>query len=456
MDAEPTRPADSSSGFRIESDAVCTVCGCVCDDLRLHVREGKLTQVDKACSLAEPWFHRLIDRESNENEKPAEAKIQGRSVPFNEALTKAAEILSTSSAPLIYGLSRSSTPGQRAAVKLAEQLGAIIDTTASVCHGPSIMAIQQVGESTSSLGEIRERADLVLFWGANPAVSHPRHFERYSVEPHSRELPRGRADRTVVVIDNKRTETAKQADIFLQIPSGSDFELIQSLRAVLRGDSLPIGSKHGLAVEDTQKLVERLTTCHYGVVFFGLGIAQQSLGHLTVEILLRLVAELNDYTRFTARRLRIPGDVSGADSVLCWQTGYPFAVNLNRGYPRYNPGEFSAADILIQNEADACLIVGSESTEDFPSEALQRLKQIPTIVLDYPHASCEFSPTVQFTSAVYGLHAAGTTYRMDEVPIPQRQIIASPYPTDEAILEQLRQILELRPPLRGSKCLEFS
>ena len=87
-----------------------------------------------------------------------------------------------SRAPLIWGLSRSSTAGQRAAVLLAEQIGATIDTTASVCHGPSIMAIQQVGESTCSLGEVRNRADLVIFWGADPAESHPRHFERYSVD----------------------------------------------------------------------------------------------------------------------------------------------------------------------------------------------------------------------------------------------------------------------------------
>ena len=32
-----------------------------------------------------------------------------------------------------------------------------------------------------------------------------------------------------------------------------------------------------------------MTSCKYGVVFFGLGLAQRGLGHLTVEVLLRLV-----------------------------------------------------------------------------------------------------------------------------------------------------------------------
>lgn len=436
--AEPIPPESLLAVSQVQSDAVCTVCGCVCDDLAFHVQAGKLTHVERACSLAKPWFERLIEVESRSAQNPVLARIQGEPASFDEAISRAAEILKASSAPLVYGLSRSSTPGQRAAVRLAEALGAIIDTTASVCHGPSIMAIQQTGESTSTLGEIRERADLVLFWGANPAVSHPRHFERYSVEPASFKLPRGRADRTLIVIDSKPTETAKLADVFLQVPAGKDFELIQSLRGVLQGHSLPSGSSIGMATVEIEALARRLKSCRYGVAFFGLGIAQQPLGHLTVDVLLRLVAELNDHTRFTARRLRIPGDVSGADSVLCWQTGFPFAVNLNRNYPRYNPGEYSAVDLLLRQEVDACVIIGSESIEDFPAKALETLERIPTIVLDYPHAECQFTPTVRLTTAVYGLHAKGTTYRMDEVPIPQRQFLNSPYPTDEAVLERLR------------------
>jgi formylmethanofuran dehydrogenase subunit B len=108
---------------------------------------------------------------------------------------------------LIYGLARSSTAGQRAAVRLADQLGATIDTAASTCHAPSIMAVQAVGESTSSLGEVKNRADLVVYWGSNPLESHPRHFERY-VEAAGMFIPGGRRDRQVVVVDIVRTETA--------------------------------------------------------------------------------------------------------------------------------------------------------------------------------------------------------------------------------------------------------
>lgn len=413
------------------SDVACTVCGCVCDDLIVEVADGCVIPRRGACALAEPWFRGL-------NEHPPQATtIGGSPATFDAAVAHAVEILSTSRNPLIYGLSRSSTPGQRAAVALAERLRGNIDTTASVCHGPSIMAIQQVGESTCSLGEVKTRADLVIFWGANPVESHPRHLERYSAEPASQFLPGGRADRTLVVVDAKPTATSAVADLFVQVSPERDFDLLWTLRQLIRGEEPEHEPDTGVALVTLRDLARRMTSCRYGVVFFGLGVAQRGLGHLTVTALLQLVADLNAHTRFTARRLRIPGDVAGADSVLCWQTGFPFAVNFSRGYPRYNPGEFSADPMLTRGDVDACLIVGSESTDLLSPAARHALSSIPTIVLDYPHVSPNWEPTVRFTTAVYGIHAAGTAYRMDEIPIPLRALLPSEHPTDEAVLARL-------------------
>jgi formylmethanofuran dehydrogenase subunit B len=299
------------------------------------------------------------------------------------------------------------------------------------------MAIQEVGESTCSLGEVRNRADLVIFWGANPVESHPRHFERYSADARGLFVPRGRPDRTVVVVDAKPTATSKLADMFVQVPRNRDFDVIWAIRQLLRGSNLPSTWDIGVPHDQLKRLAARMTDCRYGAVFFGLGIAQRGLGHKNVEALLRLVDDLNDYTRFTARRLRIPGDVTGADAVLCWLTGFPFAVNLARGYPRYNPGEYSANDLLERGEVDACLFVGSEPFADLSPRAQQAVRKIPTIALDYPHIRPPFEATVQITTAIYGIHAAGTAYRMDEIPIPLRRLVPSSFPADHSVIGEI-------------------
>ncbi len=414
-------------------NVACTVCGCVCDDLRITVEAGRVRRAEGACFLSEAWFLR------QDTCQPPVAQIDGQATPLPTALAQAAQMLSAARAPLIYGLSRSSTEGQRAAVALAERLGATIDTTASLCHAPSVMALQEVGESTCSLGEVRNYADLVIFWGCDPLQSHPRHLERYSGQPVGEFVPTGRAGRTLVVVDTQPTASSAAADRFVPVEPGGDFDALWTLRGLLRGlppaPAAPTGAPLPLLID----LAQRMQACRCGVVFFGLGLSLTGLGHRSVEALLALVTDLNHHTRFYARRMRVPGDVAGADSVLAWQTGYPFSVNLARGYPRYNPGEFSANDMLQRGEVDACLLLGSEGVARFSAAAQAHLRAIPTIALDHPTVESDPPPRIRFTTAVHGVHLPGTAYRMDEIPIPLRPFLHSDYPSDAEVLTGVRE-----------------
>ncbi|MGQ0636274.1 MAG: formylmethanofuran dehydrogenase subunit B [Planctomycetaceae bacterium] len=417
-------------------NVACTVCGCVCDDLRLTVDGERVVQAERACSLAEPWFLTQCAAQA-----PL-AEMNGQPVKIDEAVDAAARVLASADAPLIYGLSRSSTAGQRAACALADRLGAVIDTTASLGHAPSVMALQEAGESTCSLGEVRNRSDLVIFWGSDPVESHPRHLERYSADPVGEFLPGGRADRTLVVVDVRPTATSALADLSVQVAPGRDFEVLWTLRGLLRGIRPAPRYDAGAPLSTLEDLARRMQSCRYGAAFFGLGLARQ--GHHVVEALLRLVTDLNRHTRFIARRMRVSGDVAGADSVLCWQTGYPFSVSLARGYPRYSPGEFTAQPLLERDEVDACLLLGGKGLERFSDRALARLQKLPTIVLDAPAAPCRIRPGVRFATAVYGIHERGTAYRMDETPIPLMAVLRSPHPSEATVLTQIINRLAAR------------
>jgi formylmethanofuran dehydrogenase subunit B len=417
----------------IHENVACAVCGCVCDDLRITVNQKRISKCEGACQLAEPWFL------SQESRQPPAAIIEGQATTLETAVARAAEILRTASSPLIYGLSRSSTAGQRAAIALGERIGATLDTTASLCHAPSVMALQEVGESTCTLGEVKNRADLVIFWGSNPVDSHPRHLERYSLLPRGRFIPGGRTDRALVVADVKPTATTELADVFLPIEPGKDFEALTTLRNLVRGLPVNPSASCGAPLHLLEQLAKRMKACRYGVVFFGLGLSMTGSGQHNVEALLKLVRDLNSYTRFCARKMRVPGDVTGADTVLIWQTGYPFSVNLARGYPRYNPGEFSAQGMLERHDVDACLLVGSEGLSRFSEQAMAHLRQIPTIVLDYPTIESLIVPTIRFTTAVYGIHRPGTAYRMDGIPIPLRRVLTTDYPSDDEVLKRIEE-----------------
>jgi formylmethanofuran dehydrogenase subunit B len=145
--------------------------------------------------------------------------------------------------------------------------------------------------------------------------------------------------------------------------------------------------------------------------------------------------------------MRGHGNVTGADNVVSWQTGYPFGVSLGRGYPRFNPGEFTTADTLARGEADAALIVASDPMANFSQPARDHLARIPYIVLDPKETPTVRGATVAFTTATYGINTGGTVYRMDDVPIPLRPAFESPYPSDQEVLSRLEtRIREMQRP----------
>jgi formylmethanofuran dehydrogenase subunit B len=343
--------------IKVIENATCTFCGCVCDDqiLTVDLDEKRITKVKNTCVLGRAWFteHAVEDR--------PQALIDGREATTADAVEAAAQILAAARFPVTYGLSDTTCEAQRQAVAISDLIGGNLDTTTSVCHGPSGIAFEGVGESTSTLGEIKNRADLIIFWGGNPAESHPRLFARYTIMPKGMYTPNGRRDRTVVLVDVRRTKSAPVADIFLQVKPGKDFELLWALRALVKGRRISpeIEAETGIPLATLEDLVERMKSCRYGVLLFGMGLTMTRGRHFNSGALLALASDLNAFTHFVAKPVRGHGNVTGADNVVSWQTGFPFGVNFARGYPRFSPGEFTTVDLLTRGEADAALVIAA-------------------------------------------------------------------------------------------------
>jgi formylmethanofuran dehydrogenase subunit B len=411
--------------LKIIEDAVCTFCGCVCDDIDLSVKDNHIVEAKRACVLGKAWFlnHSVEERSS--------CLIEGRPATLEEGYDRAAKILTEGKYPIIYGLSDSPCEAQRVAVGICDWIGGTVDTTTSVCHGPSGMAFQGVGEVTCSLGEVANRGDMILFWGSNPAESHPRHFTKYSLMPKGLFVPNGRKDRTCVVVDVRRTKSAKAADIFIQIKPKKDFEALWTLRALAKGlelDPEQVKRETGVEFAVWQDLMERMKASKFGVIFFGMGLTMTRGKHANTEALLALTRDMNAHTRFVAKPNRGHGNVTGADNVVSWRTGYPFGVNHARGYPRFNPGEYTTSDVLANREADCGMTIACDPMANFSQPAREHLAAIPFIALDTKETPTTRAAAVAFSVATYG---------MDDVPIPLRPAFASPHPSDYEVLTQI-------------------
>ena len=434
--------APASSALKIVTDATCTFCGCVCDDIDLTVENNHITKAKRACVLGKAWFlnHEIEDKPS--------CLIDGKPATVEQGYDRAAQILTTGKYPIVYGLSDSPCEAQRVAVSIADWIDGTIDTTTSVCHGPSGMAFQGVGEVTCSLGEVANRGDFIMFWGSNPAESHPRHFTKYSLMPKGMFLPNGRKDRTCVIVDVRKTKSANAADIFLQIKPRKDFEGLWTLRALAKGIELDpklVQEETGIELAVWQDVMDRMKAAKFGVIFFGMGLTMTRGKHVNSEALLALTRDMNAHTRFVAKPNRGHGNVTGADNVVSWRTGYPFGVNHSRGYPRFNPGEYTTSDTLANGEADCGMMIACDPMANFSQPARDHLQSIPYIALDAKETPTTRSAAVAFTVATYGINAPGTVYRMDDVPIPLRPAFESPHPSDLEVLTNIeRRIKSIR------------
>ncbi len=145
-----------------------------------------------------------------------------------------------------------------------------------------------------------------MYWGGNPAECHPRHFTKYTLMQKSKFLPRGRKDRTMILVDIRETKSGGAADIFLQIRPGKDFEVLTILRALVKGQRIneAMLAETGLTLEQLMDFVNRAKQAKFGCMFFGMGLSMTRGKHMNSAALLTLAAELNAFTEFVAMPMR--------------------------------------------------------------------------------------------------------------------------------------------------------
>ena len=418
----------------IIEDVLCPFCGCLCDDIKVEVEGGRVVGVKRACRLGSSKIlgHERIGAPM--------VRRDGKlfETTYDDAYDRAARILKGAKRPLLYGWCSTVCETAKKGILLAEEVGGVIDSTATVCHSPSIIKIKKKKLSSSTLGQVKNRADLIVFWGANPAEAHPRHTMRYSSNSKGMFTPEGRGGRKVIVVDVRKTRTAKNADKFILIRPGTDYEVISALRMIVKGkgDLIP-ETVAGVDKADLEEAAGMMKAAKFGSILFGLGMTHSRGRYKNVDNALSLVADLNGFTKFVVMAMRGHYNVAGFGQVCAWETGYPMAVDLSRGAPYFNPGETAACDLLGRRETDAMMVVAADPASNFPRATVEAMAEIPVIQVDpFPNPTT-FLADVVIPTAVCGIEAEGTAYRMDGLSLRMKKVVDSGLPTDEEVVENI-------------------
>jgi formylmethanofuran dehydrogenase subunit B len=438
-----------TDGDREIRSAVCTRCGCACDDVDLILRGNRIAEARNVCELGRAWFLDPLQEEA------PPALVAGREVSIEEGAVSAAEILARARRPLVWGLIHLSSEAQALAVQIADRLHGAVDPAAGPNHVAAVTAFQEWGEVNTTLGEVALQKSLVVLWRAEPERTHPRLLERWGVEP-------GDTERLI------RVGHAGPPGSEWHVPEERDLEFLWMLRELARehaqngpgtasggdtavrtedrlpGEDVSSGSGSGPAVElrvRAARLLDRLASAPHAVLAYDAAATPPAQQHA----LRALAATLNAVTRFRLFPLRGAGNRVGAEAVLTWQTGFPVAIDFGTGAPRANGGELGAARLLSRGDVDAALVICADPS-DFASEpALGRLAELPVVLLDSAPNSLAGGARVALRSAPYGLASGGTFFRMDGVALGLRSALASRYPTEADWLRRILLRLPTRP-----------
>jgi formylmethanofuran dehydrogenase subunit B len=389
--------------------AVCLGCGCACDDIEVTVREGRIAGVRNACPVGLTWY--------GDGTTTALVKVRGSAVGADAAAGEIAKLLRSGPA-MVYLAPDLTTEAQRAAIALADRAGAWLDSVTSDTAASGLVAGQRRGRATATLGEIRNRADVLVFWAVDPDVRYPRFLSRYALDPVGTQVPNGAAGRRVVAVDVGDARGAARAGSRVALSPAEEAAALAVMRATVTGRAL---SGLSPALEAAAELARQLTRARYVALVHDAEPASGPADPQRAEGLTGLAQALNGPTRCVLSSLRGGGNRSGADAAMTWQTGFPFGVDFSNGAPRYRPE--MPASTAVQRMASV-LIVGA--ARRIPDEVVRGLAGRRVAVIGPRASDAPFATEVAIDTGVAGIHEAGIAYRLDDVPLPVPQIVAGP------------------------------
>lgn len=419
----------------IRESIVCPGCGCLCDDLDVTLEDGRIVEVANVCLwgvnrfLNSKKFHPQKDR--GRILEP-QVRRQGRleAVTYERALESAAEILARSRRPVVYGLTNTGSRAQEAALLLARSLRARLEPGDLASQAPFYQGLKKYGLYWAPLEVVRDEADAILYWGANPLHSCPRHLVRYAAFARGRFTERGVEDRRLAAVDIYRTEMAKVCQLFIRIDPAEEVALVRAVGSMLSGKPVAAPPR------GARKLAEFLARTSFGVIFCGRGASYGDPG--LYDRLAELAARLNEQARVVLFPLSGDFNSPGLYHLLLRETGNAGALDFGQGgepTPHFTPVDF--------REVDAVVVVGADLLWLLPGEQLNDLVQrrVPLVVIS-PYANRTTARAqVVFPVALAGVEAEEVAYRMDGLPLVLRNLAPSSWPSDRQVLADLNRLV---------------
>lgn len=239
--------------------------------------------------------------------------------------------------------------GVRAAIALAERIGAACDHPDGATLAAETALFTDRGAMIVSPGEARRRADLLVLVGTMPEAYHGFLADLTNSVPDLAE----KGERSIFRVGKGRSKSLPWGGeaTQLSIANAGVAATLAALRAQCAGRQV------STPVSNFGRFAEALAVAHFPVFIF----SGHSADALALEMLQGLVADLNRRRR--ASTLHLPASENGWGGALAstWMTGFPLRTGFARGFPEFDPWRFDAERMIAAGEADLHLWVSAHA-----------------------------------------------------------------------------------------------
>jgi formylmethanofuran dehydrogenase subunit B len=408
----------------------CPFCGLACDDLALNVDGGKIRTTQNACSRSSDAFASLDPLPSS---KP---QVNGADTTLEKAVQAAAHILSKSVQPLFGGLS-TDVAGMRALMQLGDACGATFDHMNSETKLRNLLVLQDSGFVNTTFAEVKNHADLIIFFGTDAVSRFPRLFERLVWNKDSLTGLDTKLRDIIYLGDVKHTQAGIAPDgrkpTSMKCPNADLGQVAAVLHALLAGKTLQTEQIGGIKIAALKKLLEKIHAAKYTVFCWSAADLNFPHADLAIQSLAEFIKAINEKTRCAGLPLGGSDADITANSVHTWQSGFPIRTSFASGKPVFDPYHFSTQRLLENGEADALLWVNS-----FDEKRTAPATKIPTIVLGRVGMKPAKGTQVFIPIATPGADHAGHFYRSDKiVALPLRKLRETLLPSVEQVVNAI-------------------
>ena len=416
----------------LHKQVTCPFCSLLCDDLSVKVNGQQLSVIKNQCPKALQGFEQPLHAQ-----RP---QINGKPVNLDKAIKQSAILIKRAKQPLISGMGTDAA-GSRAAMLLAEKSGAIIDHQAGDAIIRNMLVVQTGGWIMTTLAELKNRADFILFLGTDTRKVYPRFFERFIYNKNSLFIKKISPDNVALIGDSLKVDnpagTNQLNPTSIKCANEKLGDYVSALLGMVREKNITSRNLPSSHLSKLKAIGEKVRNSKYSAIVWSPAAMDFAHAELTIQTICELIRELNRTTR--AAGLSLGGD-NGAGTLtnICtWQSGYPLRVSYANKHPVYDPYNFSTRKLLESAGTDLLLWISS-----FHSEINMPENDIPKIILARPSRNPAPAAHVYIPVATPGIDHDGNLFRTDNVvSLPLKKLRASSLPGVTDVITRIIQEL---------------